>query len=503
MGEPELVSAPIMYLHCQRDHSYAPGPVIPQLPVAACSVRARRQWRWCVAAAILMAGSAQRSAAQSLDDLDMGPAELVFSDAKPTVLVTMHNSGAKPLNIWFNQACGASQDSAEHGDPIADAWHNQSSCAAPWLSGYPQHVVLAPKERRTVSMRMTPPPTLPDGHYTARLIWAMYVVMTYNGQTVDGSGHDEFSVTYDKGPKPPRRARMQWRATLPAGRAVSLVGHTPAVLVLEDDSTPTTTFTLHNPGATPTEVWLAVDCPWFRVNFVPYPTSHQYESAWHGRIPSAAFWLSGYPQHLVLAPHERRTISIQAFPQLIAGPQPAGSYYAQLTYVQSPVLAVTAEGDTTYSTPRGVINVVYHKYDKEGKPPSPLTLSQLQRTSHPDGTSRACVTVQQPGLGVVAVLHAEVDDAHGHRVRPRPLTGSAGGGQPPAWGIDTTVAVWEVVHHNPLDADADDAPKASDPVCFALPGFAPGHYQLVVSAVALEDIAKHHPVRATLPLEVP
>ena len=456
-----------------------------------------RLWRGSVLATLLIAGSARRSAAQFgalFGAVQVAPASLALTDTAPTATFTLRNTSGQPASVWLGPACDAVHDSADQGDPIADAWRNHSSCAVPWLSGYPQHVVLAPQEQRTVTMRVIPSPTLPDGHYTARLIWALALAnVTPAGDTTGrGVEHDELAITYDKGPQSPRPARTQWRTTLPAGQHIAAVSHSPAVLVL-DDHQRSATFTLTNPAATPTEVWLAVDCPWFHVNFINYPDSHQYESAWHGRMPSAAFWLSGYPQHLTLAPHERRTITLSAFPDIRAGKQPAGSYYARLVYVQSPVLAVTPSGDTTYATPQGAMDVVYHRGAAQH-----LSLGPLQRTTRPDGTAQACMTVQQPGLGVVAQVHAEIDDASGHPVGVHVGTG---GGVSPVWALDTTVAVWEVMHHDPMDASQDGTPVPPEPVCFTLPKFPPGHNHLVASVAALGDTAKSQRMQEALSLE--
>ena len=120
-------------------------------------------------------------------------------------------------------------------------------------------------------------------------------------------------------------------------------------------------------------------------------------SAWHGRIPSTAFWLDGYPQH--------------------------------------------------------------------------LTVSSPQLTTQPNGTARACVTVQQPGLEVMASLHAEVDDPAGHPAVAREAPGTGGGRRMRAWSVDTTVAIWEVVHHQPMDG--------------------------------AEDTSKHEPVRTSVSLDTP
>ena len=462
-------------------------------------------WQWGLVAVLLLVATARRSAAQLgalFGAVQVDPDTLVLSDTMPTTTFTLSNSAAEPSDVWLDAACDAVSDSAEDGDPVADAWHNHSTCVAPWLSDYPQHIVLAPHEERKVSMRVIPPSTLPDGHYAARLIWAIAVanVTTTGDTTGRGVQHGELAITYAKGSQPSRRSRIEWRATSLRVPRVSFVEHTPAVLEL-DDHHRTTSVTLTNPGVTPTEVWLAVDCPWFRVNFINYPDSHQYESAWHGRIPSAAFWVSGYPQHLTLAPHEQRTLTLTAFPDLRAGPQPAGSYYARLVYVQAPIVTVPAPGDTTYTTPTGAIPMVYHRGAAQQ-----LTVSELRvsrGTSPLAGSTQACVHVEQPGLGVVARLYATVEDAQHHPVRALATVGRAGALPLGAWALDTTVAVWEVVHHDPMDGAQDGALLRPTPVCFPLPVLATGHYQLVVSAAALEDLAKHQAIRATAPLDIP
>ena len=405
---------------------------------------------------------------------------------------TLTNTFPIATDVWLAMDCGASSDSAEHDDLLAGAWRNRSSCAVPWLGGYPQHIQLAPNERRTLPIVVHSYPTLPDGRYTARMVWVA-VKDDHNQDII----HYEFTITYNKGREHPRRSRMQWQPVLTGRRNHAHLQATPAVLVM-DDHTPTATVMFTNPAVTATEVWVALDCPWFRNNvssadLLPFRSS-QFESGWHARLPNVTLWLSGYPQYFVLAPHERRTITLTMSPPIVFG-DPAGSYYARVVYVQSPVLTAMPAGDTVYMTPHGAIPVVYHHRVARLR----LTLSQLHRVQQPDGTSQACVTVQQPGIGVVAVLHAEVDDARGNPLRSRASPRS----NPAAWALDSTVSVWEVVHHNPEDIDKDADPKSPAPVCFALPSVPPGHYQLVVTAATLEDMAKQQVARATLPWEVP
>ena len=446
---------------------------------------------------LLTVGSTGRSAAQGvIQQQEAGE----LNDSVPSTPFTLVNTTDDVQDVWLGPACEPGDDSTAEADPLAP-WRNQSTCVAAWLTGYPHHFTLPPHAQHTVDIRITPPLTLPDGSYYARLIWATELKgITAAGEKQPmGVQHYEDYILYTKGPPPPHPTRTRWQATLPAGRQVALVSAAPAALVL-DDHQRTAALTLSNPGATPLAVWLTVDCPWFRVNFINHPKSHQYEAGWHARIPNAAFWLSGYPRQLVLAPHERRTMTLTAFSELFVRPLRPGSYYARLFYVQAPVLTVTPAGDTSYATPSGSIPVVFH----HGPAPLHPTLSQLQRTPRPDRTSQACVTVAQPGLGVVAVLHAVLEDAQGHPVPDHAAGGTVATGGPP-WRLDTTVGVWEVEHHRPLNVDRwqDTTVTAPMPVCFSLPALAPGHYQLAVSAVELGDRAGHQPARATLPIMVP
>jgi hypothetical protein len=418
-------------------------------------------------------------------NVDPDPDIIVFDDTTRTATFTFVNPTDQPKNVWITPECGG-DGNEQPEDPFAAAWHNTYPCVVPWLSGYPQYLLLAPHERRTIPLQLIPYPTLPDGRYLGRL---MYVspgreklpsdTLAMDTLPTGGGPHDEIAIEYVKGPKRPQRVRTRWAATVPAAQAGALVQATPSVMVM-DDRTRTATFTLRNPGATPTELWLILDCPWFRVHYDSIPEfqhKSQYEMAWHLLVPNIVAWVSGYPQHLVLAPYEQRTISLQ----LIAphgtspaaddygvppGSYPVGSYYAQVRYVQSPMLTVTAAGDTTFATPQGTVDLVYNR----GPAPLQLALSDLRITRHSDKTSQACVTMQQPGIGVVAALHAEV---------------KANAGSTP-WRLDTTVVVWQVVHdsHNLLRLGIGSR-IIPDPVCFALPAFARGQYQLHVSAHAL------------------
>lgn len=447
-------------------------------------------WRRGAFAAAFLALVASRGNAQlpqglSLPHVQVDVDSLTFNDGHPTATFTITNGGATPAGVWLGLACPVS----EPRDPITAIWHNQYPCALPWIDGLPQYVTLAPQAHRVVTLHVAPSPTLPDGQYPVRIIWGVAFVQTgANGDTLGvGMMHDQISITYIKGPQTPRPSHMQWSTSTPVGQGTSTISHTPAVLIV-NDRTRTTSFTLTNPGTAPLDVWLAFDCPWFHVNNVNYPESSQYESGWHERIPTTVFWLSGYPQHVTLAPHEQRTIPLRLvpYPKL-----PAGSYYAQVHYIQTPVLTVRASGDTNYTTPQGTIDVVYH----HGSMPPLLTLKQLQVTRRTDGTRLGCVMAEQLGVGFVARLNAELDDAHGHPVRGR--------GQAAAWRVNTMAAVLQAVLHDPMSTATDGERKAPDPVCFALPIVGAGHYRLVVTAVELEDIGKQQLVRATASVEIP
>lgn len=405
--------------------------------------------------------------------LDVDPDLIVFNDTIRTATVTVTNPLATYQPLWIAPECGG-DGHPQPDEPFAAAWHNQYRCAAPWVSGYPQYVRLVPHERRTFILHLQPYPTLPDGRYIARLM--------LNG--IDhGMGHDETAVEYVKGARSAHLSRTHWAATIPSVSPRTAIQATPAVLVF-NQTTRTATIMLTNPAAAATELWLTLDCPWFRVHYetvAGYTHKSQYEYTWHRDVPNIVTWLSGFPQHLVLAPHERRTLTLQLTPFFNGEPYPTGSYYAQLRYVQSPVLQVTAD-DTVFSTPEGVVNIVVHW----GAGSDHLTLMPLQYTRRADGTAIACVTVQQPGLGLVTTLHAALQ------------TTTSVGRKRSVWQSDTTIGVWEIVQWA-KKARNSGAPMVPDPVCVPVPHLSSGHYTMVLAVRALGGEA----AQVTRPVDMP
>ena len=486
---------------------------LPALSLRAPGRRAARcRWGWSVAAVALLGGHPQYSAAQDPHQslLGVAPDSLVLSDRAPTASLTLTNLQDVPREVWLAPECPAGDYAMMNAqlfyswvtpqpDPSTAAWRNASSCAVAWVTGYPRHLTLAPHERRTIPVQIDPPNTLQNGRYGMRLIWAV----RDQGPMVSWITHYEVPIIYVRGLWHQRR----WQPTPATGRGSGMIQATPAAVVL-DDSVRAATFTLYNRAARPTAVWLAVDCPWFTVNFAAFPLSHQYEASWHGRTPNASLVIGGFPQHLVLAPHERRTLPIQFAP----GPVGIlGTAYARVVYVEAPVLLVSPTGDTTFTTPGGAVNVVLRKRVRTATKqlvwPS-LTLSQpwleesdASRAGN-DSQRVVCDTLRQPGLGFVATLHAEVDDTMGRPVASH-SPASPGSGGPPAWGLDTTVTVWQTKHSQLMQLDDGGDILPPSPVCVTLPRVAPGHYQVVLTAYQLQDPTHQHPVRATLPVEVP
>ena len=456
----------------------------------------------CVTA--LLGVPVQRSAAQDANDnsyFKIAPDSILLTDQAPTASITLTNPLATPREVWLAPECplgdyalvNAGMKSGNYRahpalDPFTAPWHSTSQCAVAWVSGYPRHLTLAPHERRSIPVRIDPPKSLEDGRYRMRLIWAIRppgFVMHY-----------EVQVTYVHGPHAPR----DWYPTPAMGPGSGAIEATPAAVTL-DDSASTATFTLINRAATPRDVWLSLDCPWFLVNIVSYPHFSQYEAAWHAFTPNASLWLDGFPQHLVLAPHERQTLRIH-FSGASFGLSDLGDKYARLVYVESPVLL----GDTAYTTPSGTINVVVRQHvrmraamNQRVWPTLRLSPPYLMDEYYGSDTTIVCDTVQQPGLGFVATLHMEVLDATG-----RPVTRSGTGASvSPAtpWGIDTTIARWEVTQDQIL-GESPFKPMPPAPVCFMLPRLRSGHYQVVFSGYQLQDVERQHPVRATLSINL-
>ena len=459
-------------------------------------------------ALILVSGSPRQSAAQFVinqagEGASVLPRDtLVLTQRAPTATVTVINPRDTISVFTIDPDCPAGEY-AMFGDfylptlydagrppldPLTAAWHKAGSCAAAWITGYPRYLRLAPHERRTFTVRIVPPKTLAPGRYVARLIWTTY------------SNHRELDITYLRGgPWPAAR----WRPSPPHGPGSGVVEAKPAVLVLTD-TTHTAAFTLRNRAARSIEVWLTIDCPWFMTDFAVYPLSSQYEQEWHERIPGLPLWLGNLPQHLVLAPHEQRTLPLKIVTSAYGQPL-HDDKYARVVYVETPVVLGTPRGDTTYTTPAGAIDVVYRAH------PPVLTLSRpwiqpfrqsIFGSPPPDTIRRVCDTLRQPGgLGFVATLHAEIQDAQG---RPVPVRPGHTGEHVTAWQLDTTVVIWNVTHHNVLDIHTAGQSVDPDPICILVPtasatGPSGADHQLVLTGSIFEDRAHRQPVRVMMP----
>ena len=494
-----------------------------------CLGRVSTPWRWSLvwAAVAVLCAVPQRGTAQVVFQANpvYGHAPddtMVLTDQAPTGTITIENSSKDTNTAVLLPECPggdyAPLNDFQHEliherpqlDPLTAAWHNAGECAAAWLSGYPRRLAVPPHERRTITVRMTPPTTLPNGRYSARLI----------AFGIAGYAHTEVDITYLRGPWP----RLHWRPTPPTGPGSGSVEATPAVVF--HDSTRHATFTLQNRSARPAEIWLTVDCPWFVTNIAAFPWSSQYESAWHGRIPDLAAWIGNLPQHLVLAPHERRTIPLELTG--LDDDDAANDRYARIVYTEAPVVMGTSGGDSTYTTPSGAVTVVYRAVDSTGR----LSKQPAFRLSQPvlvsqeyDGNSVnfVCDTLlpPRPGIGFLARLHVAVTDAQGRPLPPTPhkrswwlsvvevgravmdvqSTNVVLGD--PVWALDTLVSARAVTSNRVLDKESVfyNKPKAPDPVCVALPGLKPGHYQFVMEAAVVEDTV--YPVRMTSPIEIP
>lgn len=442
-------------------------------------------------------------------DANITPDSLLLTDRAPTATLTFYNPSDESDEIFFGPECEGKEYDYLNSydnlmlaqlhrlpiDPITAAWRNGGSCAAAWLV-YPRSFHVGPRERRTITLRVVPPATLPNGRYTARVI---------SGKWSNGLAHDAVDITYIRTTSPWRALR--WRPTPAAGPGSARVTATPTMLAFHDTSA--ISFTLINHAAIPVPVWLYVDCPWFMVDYTSYgPFLSQYEMTWHAYIPNLSLMLVGMPQYVVLAPHERRTIPV-ALNIGTNGYAMGGDHtvmphaVARIVYTEAPVEL----GDQTFTTPQGAVNVV-------NVPRSGTDLKLARPTVYRlDTTWLACDTLKNAAaLGFVATLHAEVHDTQG---RPAPILA------PPAnapatrwrvgtpWTFDSTVAVWNVYHStrslrvDPEVKHKDGEPRSPLPACFFLPRFAPGHYELVLQGYEFQDVERRSPVRVAVPLDIP
>jgi hypothetical protein len=86
--------------------------------------------------------------------------------------MTLYNAGTRPEEIRIDFAFGYPQ-SDEEGNlsvPLYDEAPRGEPSAVPWLTAFPQRMVLQPGQRQVVRVVARPPPGLEDGEYWGRAL---------------------------------------------------------------------------------------------------------------------------------------------------------------------------------------------------------------------------------------------------------------------------------------------------------------------------------------------
>ncbi len=120
--------------------------------------------------------------------LVVAPTGIYLTDADPSGVVRLYNSGTEPTEVSVEAVFGypttdedgqVRLDLQPEGDPRS---------AADWLQILPRRLVVPPGERRAVRVLARPPEGLPEGEYWTRL------VVTSQGQKLPVAGADTTTV---------------------------------------------------------------------------------------------------------------------------------------------------------------------------------------------------------------------------------------------------------------------------------------------------------------------
>ena len=113
----------------------------------------------------------------------VSPHLVVFNPATRAATLEFSNIGSHlteaDVEVQFGYTYWQNEDTAlvpEHGrhergrDTVIFNPGPKDHSAVQWLSGIPTHIALGPHEKRQVTLRINPPPNLPNGEYYARIV---------------------------------------------------------------------------------------------------------------------------------------------------------------------------------------------------------------------------------------------------------------------------------------------------------------------------------------------
>jgi P pilus assembly chaperone PapD len=123
-----------------------------------------RAWRW--AAGVLLA-----AAPLSGQGVMIAPHAVFMSQGGRSGVVTLLNPGTEPVEVAVEVFYGYTATDSTGQLTLVTLEHPDSSqpTAASWIQAFPRRLTVGPRDQQVVRLLATPPASLPDGEYWARL----------------------------------------------------------------------------------------------------------------------------------------------------------------------------------------------------------------------------------------------------------------------------------------------------------------------------------------------
>lgn len=117
------------------------------------------------------------------------PTFLFLNQTKGSIPITVRNPGDTPVEVWLEVKFGyvASNDTGQT-IIIYDTLGTPPQSAVPWIKVYPQRFRLEPLRSQIVRVMVTPPGTISDGEYWARIMVGNQDVKDANAPEDIGKG---------------------------------------------------------------------------------------------------------------------------------------------------------------------------------------------------------------------------------------------------------------------------------------------------------------------------
>lgn len=137
----------------------------------------RRRLLPLLSAPILVSGIATSLGAQGVL---IAPSVVVVDARTRSAALTLVNSGTESVEATLSTQFGFPATDSTGGMYLRtfESVPDTMPSAATWIRAFPERLILAPGERRTVRVLVTPPPKLASGEYWSRLVVATRTVAT-------------------------------------------------------------------------------------------------------------------------------------------------------------------------------------------------------------------------------------------------------------------------------------------------------------------------------------